>query len=308
MSGILITGAGGLVGSKIVRHLLATQEVPIYAIYRRPPGAILTSTGRFKQYILDLATSSEIATIIMATKPELVLHVAAMTNVDACERERELAYAVNVASTATIARACAISGARLVYVSTDYVFDGSDEHPGPYAEDAPVHPLGYYGLTKLQGEEAVQEYCAGRTSWAICRTAVVYGFAPDVRLNFALWLLSELRAGHTVRVVIDQFNTPTIADHLAEMLIAVGQRGSNGIYHTAGGDYLDRFSFARQLAAAFALDASLLQPITTAELRQPAPRPLRSGLLCHRIRMELGIKPLSIQESIAILRQQLSTW
>lgn len=318
MSGILVTGAGGLVGGKVVRQLLATEGGPIYAIYHRPPLGALDTTGRLRTHIVDLADPGEvvlsalkgrstgIAKIIAAAEPTLVLHAAAMTNVDACERERSLAYAVNVRGTAAIAHACAAVGSRLVYVSTDYVFDGSEEHPGPYREEAPVHPIGYYGLTKLQGEEAVQEQCAGRTSWAICRTAVVYGYTPGTRSNFALWTLGELRAGRTIRVVTDQFNTPTLADHLAEMLITIGQRGGEGIYHTAGADCLDRLSFAQELAAAFGLDASLLQPTTTAALQQVAPRPLRSGLLCRRIERELGIYPISTLKGVALLHHQIA--
>ena len=302
-----MTGAGGLVGGKIVQQLLEMDEISsIHAIYSRQPDDFVDLTGRLYIHVIDLTKTEEIVQLMMKVRPGFVLHAAAMTNVDACEYERERAYAINVACTDSIAHACAIVNARLVYVSTDYVFDGSDEQPGPYTEYAPVHPLNYYGLTKLQGEQAVQKRCEGSTGWAICRSTVIYGQTSGTRMNFVLWLIRELRAGHTVYVVKDQLSTPTLADHLASMLIAVGLRGKNGIYHTAGADYLDRLSFAQHVADVFALDASLLQPITTADLQQAALRPLRGGLLCNRIKTELGIQPLPIHSGIDIVRSQLS--
>ena len=303
MSSILVTGAGGLVGGKVVEYLLKEGIEPVHAIYRHQPAVPVDTNGQLHQHVLDLTSSREVVQLIDSVRPRLVLHIAAMTNVDACEHTRSLAYAVNAACTSAIAQTCSAIGVRLLYVSTDYVFDGLDKHPGPYAEDAPVHPLNYYGLTKLQGEEAVQMYCM-RTGWAICRTSVVYGLGQTARPNFVLWLLHELRAGHTVSLVTNQFSTPTLVDHLATMLIAVGQRRGNGIYHTAGATCLDRWSFALQLAEAFDLDTSLLKPVTTAELQQRATRPQRCGLLCDRVNVELGIQPLSVRDGIDMLHVQ----
>jgi dTDP-4-dehydrorhamnose reductase len=307
LSGIFVTGAGGLVGKKLVKQLLETELDSIHAVYHQQPHSI-AHHAQLQVHVLDLTTTSTIANLILAKKPQLVIHAAAMTNVDACEREHQSAYTINVSSTAAIAQACAAVRSRLLYISTDYVFDGTEERPGPYAEDAAVNPLSYYGATKLGGEEAVKRYCEGHTSWAICRTSVVYGYDPTIRPNFATWLIQELSKGREVHIVTDQFNTPTLADHLASMLITVGQRGGDGIYHIAGADCLSRLSFALQIGRVFDLDTSLLIPTTTAVLRQAAPRPLFSGLRCDRISKELGIRPLPLEESLAIFRAQCVAW
>lgn len=307
MDSILVTGAGGLVGGKIVQRLLETEISFVHAVYHSQLDNTVNNRERIRKHILDLTNTNEVARLITTIKPQLVIHAAAMTNVDACEYNRELAYASNVTCTESIAQACAAIGAQLIYISTDYVFDGSNEQPGPYSETAPIHPINYYGLTKFKGEESVQKYCEAKTKWAICRSSVIYGSTLGSRLNFVLWLVKELRVGHTVRVVKDQFSTPTLVDHLVTIVIEIGLQEGKGVYHTAGADFIDRLSFAKQVANAFALDTSLLEPITTASLQQYAPRPLRCGLLCHRIIDELGIKLLSTHSGIDILRSQLTT-
>ncbi|GCE16699.1 SDR family oxidoreductase [Dictyobacter kobayashii] len=224
MSGILVTGASGLVGNCLIQQLLQTTDQPIHALYHRKingtiPGYPLCA------YFLDIADLDILIQTIMAIEPEIIFHSAAVTNVDYCEQNKEHAYAVNVLSTEAIAKTCVSIRARLVYVSTDYVFDGSDKQPGPYAENAQTHPINYYGLTKYQGEVVIQSLCSYHTSWAICRTCVVYSAPSKIHHDFISWMSRELGQGHLVSIVTDQWNTPVLLDHLVSMLIAVGLRG-----------------------------------------------------------------------------------
>ncbi len=179
---------------------------------------------------------------------------------------------------ATWPRRVCNSGARLIHVSTDYVFPGDDAQPGPYLEDAQVRPVNYYGWTKLEGERAIKETGEGRVSWLVVRTALVYGHIPGGRTNFVKWLVSELRAGRRVNIVSDQVNTPTVADDLAAVLLHLAQGGSEGFVHVAGPDLLTRYEWATVIASSYGLDERLIDVTSTAALNQPAQRPLRSGL------------------------------
>jgi dTDP-4-dehydrorhamnose reductase len=183
-----------------------------------------------------------------------------------------------------LAEVCRDHSARLLHVSTDYVFPGDDAQPGPYAEDATPRAISYYGQSKLDGERAIAAVCGDDTPYAIVRTALVYGVGR--RANFVTWLAGELRAGRRVRIVRDQFNTPTIADDLAAVLLWLATHEGTGIYHAAGSDLVGRHEWALAIANHFGLDTSLIDWVTSAELAQPAPRPLRSGLTCARLLAE----------------------
>ncbi len=186
----------------------------------------------------------------------------------------------NVAGPRNLAEVAREAGAYLLHVSTDYVFPGDEAQPGPYAEGDAVRPINYYGLTKLHGDEAVARVC-GEMPYTIVRTALVYGTGG--RSNFVTWLAGELHAGRRVRIVNDQFNTPTLADDLACLLLWLAQNQRTGMYHTAGPDLVGRHEWARAIAEHFRLDTSLIDWVTTAELNQPAPRPRFSGLRCERL-------------------------
>jgi dTDP-4-dehydrorhamnose reductase len=238
--------------------------------------------------------------VLDEARPNAVVHTAAMTDVDDAERRRDEAWAINADGTANVARACAARGVHLVYLSTEYVFDGED---GPYAEDAPTNPLGWYARTKRAGELAV---AAAGGSWTVARSTVLYGYAPHLRPNFVLWLLRQLRAGEVVPVVHDQVGSPTLADNLAEMVLALATSRARGVYNTVGATILSRYDFARLAAETFELDPDLVAPISTASLAQPAPRPLRAGLKMDRFRAAFPDVPiLSAGEGLARLRDQL---
>jgi dTDP-4-dehydrorhamnose reductase len=295
---MLVTGSNGLLGTKLVAAMLTRADSQPLAASRGPcsNGAL----GAFPFCPLDVTDSAQVMAVFAEAQPEVVIHTAAMTDVDGCERAPEAAQAINVEGTANVAAACARAGARIVHLSTEYVFDGA---AGPYDEEDAPNPLGVYARTKLASEHVVAARCA---DWAVARTTVLYGYAPNVRPNFVLWLLDQLARGQRVRVVADQIGSPTLADNLAEMVLALATGGGQGLYHTVGASRLDRFSFAQLAAETFGLDADLIHPVATAELRQPAPRPLAAGLSVARFRREFpGVPVLTARQGLERLREQL---
>jgi len=296
---LLVTGSNGLLGTKLLAAVLSRSDVQPVAASRGPcANAYL---GDFPFLPLDVTDAARVRAVVAEAAPDVVVHTAAMTDVDGCERAPEAARAINVAGTANVADACAQQGARLVHLSTEYVFDG---RAGPYGEDDPPNPLGVYARTKLDSEREVAARCP---RWAVARTTVLYGYAPNVRPNFVLWLLDQLARGRRVRVVADQIGSPTLADNLAEMVVALAIAGARGVYHTVGASRLDRYAFARLAAEVFGLDADLIEPVTTAELRQPAPRPLAAGLSVARFQHDFpGVRVLTAREGLERLHAQLA--
>jgi dTDP-4-dehydrorhamnose reductase len=296
---VLVTGSNGLLGTTVLERLLRADGAaePLAASRGESTNRYL---GAFPFWRLDVTDQAAVERVLDEARPNAVIHTAAMTDVDDAERRRDEAWAINADGTAHVARACAARGVHLVYLSTEYVFDGED---GPYAEDAPTNPLGWYARTKRAGELAV---AAAGGSWTVARSTVLYGYAPHLRPNFVLWLLRQLRAGEVVPVVHDQVGSPTLADNLAEMVLALAASRARGVYNTVGATILSRYDFARLAAETFELDPDLVTPISTASLAQPAPRPLRAGLKMDRFRAAFPDVPiLSAGEGLARLRDQL---
>lgn len=285
MTTLWITGAGGVVGGKLVEQAVASGRYDrIRALSHAPAPDLAARYPAVEWATLDLGDGDAVREQARLAPPDLVINPAAMTNVDACESRRDEARRTNVDGPRWLAEVCRDRGARLLHVSTDYVFPGDDAQPGPYAEDATPRAISYYGQSKLDGERAIMEVCGSDTPSTIVRTALVYGLGR--RANFVTWLAGELRAGRRVRIVRDQFNTPTIADDLAAVLLWLAANERTGVYHAAGSDLIGRHEWALAIANHFGLDTSLIDWVTSAELAQPAPRPLRSGLTCARLLAE----------------------
>lgn len=291
MMKILVTGAGGLLGQKLVRA--RRDGVRLFPSGRvRPPDA----PGDFD--LLDVTQRPQIEALIDRLRPDWVVHTAALTNVDRCEVARGEAWRVNVEGTENIAGACERRSIGLVSLSTDYVFDGAS---GPYAEDDPTNPLSYYGLTKLESERRVLSM--GRLG-GVVRTIVLFGYASSGRDNFVTWLIRSLRQGRPVRVVTDQWGTPTLADDLAGFLVDFCLGAASGLFHFAGADLMSRYDTAVRVCRAFGLDEGLVSPVTTQELGQVAPRPPRSGLKTDKVQRVFRVKPRPFEESLRLLLQQ----
>jgi dTDP-4-dehydrorhamnose reductase len=206
---------------------------------------------------------------------------------------------LNVKGVEYLAEACRVIDARLVHISSDYIFDGIN---GPYPESAKPNPLSYYGRTKLASENALK---ISGILYTILRTNVLYGVAEG-RPDFVRWVVNSLRDGRPIRIVTDQINNPTFTDDLVQGISKAIEFNKQGIYNIGGRDFISRFEFTGRIADYFGLDKSLISPIITGDLKQPAPRPLKSGLYTLKAETELGFRPHSIIESLAIMKRELS--
>jgi dTDP-4-dehydrorhamnose reductase len=293
---LLITGGNGLLGTKLLELCLRDASIHPVSVSRQPCSNRFL--GPFDFYQADLTDPGAVAEVFERVRPAVVVHTAAMTDVDGCERDPEQAWRLNVEGSEHVARSAAALGSLLVHLSTEYVFDG---RAGPYSETDLTNPISVYGRTKLESERVVGTHCP---TAAIARTTILYGHAPNVRPNFVIWLVGQLRSGKPVRIVDDQVGSPTLADNLAEMCLAL--RRGRGIYNTVGADRVDRFRFALLVAEVFELDPAPISPVSTASLGQPAPRPLRAGLRMDRFQREFpDVAVRDARRGLAVVRTQL---
>jgi dTDP-4-dehydrorhamnose reductase len=292
MDKLLVTGASGLLGSKIVG--LAREDYEVIPLHN-------TNSLHPNSLKLDITNQNQVFNLFNKLKPDAAIHTASETNVDKCETEKKLAWEVNVDGTRNIAEACQKSGTKLLYISTDYVFNGKK---GNYNEEDEPNPINYYGVTKLEGENQVIQHCK---NYAILRTSVLYGWHPW-KQNFATWVISELRQNKEITVVEDHYNTPTLADNLAEMAIEAIPKDLQGVYHACGSERIGRYEFARQIARAFDLNQNLTRPIKMEQLTTwIAKRPRDSSLNADKIRSQLEAKPLNITEGLDRMKREAKT-
>lgn len=287
---ILITGASGLLGNWIVKFASKDYIVTPTDVVESPLSNVI------KADITDLAA---LQILFQSAKPNTVIHTASETNVDKCEIEKDRAWKINVEGTQNIVEACRQTDAKLIYISTDYVFDGEK---GMYSEEDIPNPLNFYGLAKLEGERQASK---SSPNMAILRTSVLYGTHPT-KQDFVTWVMTKLKQANEITVVDDHFNTPTLAQNLASMALEIAQRDLKGIFHTSGSERISRFDFARKIAIAFGLDDSLIKPIKMKELAAwIAIRPRDSSLNTVKIQRELKTQPLSINVGLSKLRNEL---
>lgn len=280
-------------GRKLL-YLMAGRFEVLAVDIDEPPDII---GGRF--YPLDVTDRESLFALIREIEPSIVVHTAAFTDVDGCETKRELAWRVNVEGTALVAQACREVGAKLIHLSSDYIFDGNE---GPYSEDDQPNPISYYGLTKWESERKVRSIL---NDYIIARTTILYGYAPCVRPNFVTWTINMLRQGKRIKVVTDQVGSPTLADNLAKMIMRAIELNKRGVYNMVGRGLIDRYSFGLKIARHFDLDPSLIEPVTTDQLQQTAPRPLRAGLKMERTVKELGVQALGVDEGLRVVKSQM---
>lgn len=283
---IFITGGSGLLGSRLA-ELALIKGYDVYAGYCHNEPRV----GKPVKFDLTKDVALEDRDRI---KPEVIVHTAALTNVDECEAHKARAYEINTEGTRRVANIAEKSGIFHIYVSTDYVFQGEK---GMYREEDETNPINYYGYTKLLGES----YCD-----CIARPCVIYGAKPaSGKVNFALWLIEKLKREEVVKIITDQYITPTLNTNLAKMLLEIAERGLKGVFHLAGGTRVSRYDFALQIANTFGLDETLIMPAKMNEMPWIAPRPKDSSLDTSKAARYLKEKPSRLDQALGILKEEI---
>ena len=296
---LLITGSNGLLGQKLVELLRKQANVDLIATARGVNR--LPVTDGYTYASLDITDQEEVNAVFDQFKPEIVIHTAAMTNVDTCETDQVGCDLLNVDAVAFIIQACEKHNSYLCHLSTDFIFDGA---AGPYTEEGIANPISYYGESKLKAEQLL---LASSIRWSIARTVLVYGIVPDMsRSNIVLWVKKSLEEGKTIQVVTDQFRTPTLAEDLAIGCWLLAKDEVEGIFNISGSDFLTPYEMAVMTADYYGLDKSLLQKADSSTFQQTAKRPARTGFVLDKAKKVLGYAPRTFQEGIALMAQQVA--
>lgn len=272
---LLITGAAGQLGSELQRQLAAGKS----ALGALPPALQAADVVAVDLPDADLSNLDEATALLQQHRPDVVLNCAAFTNVNRCETEMDIAFGANAIAPRNLAMACEEIGAKLVHVSTDYVFSG--EAVQPVSEAAPTGPQSAYGTTKLLGEAYVQAFCS---RWFIVRTAWLYGRTGN---NFVKTIVKNATEKGTLQVVTDQVGNPTNAEDLAHHMLKMAATQQYGIYHCTGMGICSWHDFAVEIVRLAGVQATV-NPCTTDEFPSPAKRPAFSALDHTMLRATVG--------------------
>lgn len=288
---ILIIGANGFTGRRILNDLVDSNKYNITASSLRDD--ILAGEG-YRFIRTDIRNASEVQALFKEVYPDVVINTSALSVPGFCETHHLEARATNVTAVEHLAHACEQYGSRFIHLSTDFVFDGRSERL--YTEEDEPNPVNYYGITKLEGEQRVMEFCS---NYAIVRVVVVYGKAlPGQHGNIVQLVANKLRTGETIRVVSDQWRTPTFVGDISEGVKRLISYPKNGIYHLCGSDCVSIAEIAYRVADLLGLDRSLILPVTTEEMNEATPRPRFSGLSIAKAKHEINYTPHTLEEGM----------
>lgn len=291
---VLITGSNGLVGSKLLDCFQSAEQFEVIATSRSVDKNRDKSKYAFE--LLDISHSPAVNYIMDLYQPEIIINTAAEANVNYCESHRAECREANVEGVRNLLAAAGKHRAHFVQISTDFVFQGNREL---YREEDGRLPVNYYGQTKLEAEELVETY---PFHWNIIRTVLVFGKEMHyARPNFFTWIYDALKAGKNLKIVNDQYRTPTWSEDLAKGIISLLKQNSIGIYHIAGNEKLSIFEFAHLIARAAGFNSSLLEPVSSSSLNEPARRPVKTWLDTGKIYRETGFTPKPLKEILALL-------
>lgn len=291
MKNILIIGANGFTGRRILNDLSIN---PIYHV----TGCSLRDDicpGKDYRFVrTDIRDENEVRKLFKECRPDIVINTSALSVPDYCETHHAEAEATNVTAVETIAHVCEQYGSRFIHLSTDFVFDGKSTRL--YKEEDEAIPVNYYGVTKLKAEKIIASICS---NYAIVRVVVVYGKAlPGQHGNILQLVANRLRNGETIRVVSDQWRTPTFVGDISVGVEKLMFHTANGIYHICGSECLTIAEIAYRVADFLKLDRSLIEPVTTEEMKEVTPRPRFSGLSIEKAKAEIGYTPRTLEEGM----------
>ena len=287
---VLVTGANGMLGRRLVRKLVE-KNYDVIATAKGPSKFEVNSEKPVEYRSLDITDGPSVNALINEVRPDVIVHTAAMTQVDECELHKIDCWNTNVTATRFILDAAKEIHSRIIFISTDFVFDGLS---GPYKEDDEPNPVNYYGSSKLAAEKAVME---SGVDWAIVRTVLVVGNTGDgQRQNILTWVKEKLEKGEKIKVVDDQVRTPTYVEDLAEGIILVLEKNKKGIFHIAGKDTLTPYQIANQTADFLKLNSALIEKAGMDNFSQAALRPPTTGFIIDKAKAELNYQPHSFTE------------
>ena len=280
MKKILITGSAGQLGTSLGKVFKSRYD--------------LVSTSRTKpnkstNYFLDITNSLFVKDMVAAISPDIIINLAALTNVDLCESNPDLAHAINFQGVKNLVN---VFKGPIIHLSTDYVFDGK---LGQYKENDITNPINVYGVTKYKAEKILLE--KSKESLVI-RTNVLYDYQSKAKSSFLNWVVDSLKRGEKIKVVNDQFNNPTWTDSISVVIDRAIKADLNGLIHWGDFDWISRYDFANKIADKFNLQSNLIEPIKTEELNQVAPRPLNGGLDTTLAQDLLRLEPPQIDDCL----------
>lgn len=295
---VVITGSNGLLGQSLLNLLLKEKE--IYKIYGFSKGHNRSGRNDFNYFSLDITNKDSLTEQIQNISPDYIINTAAMTQVDVCEENKMACDILNVDVVKWLSEICKNINAHLIHISTDFIFDGKK---GWYAETDAPNPLSYYGLSKLKSEQVLKK---STINYTILRTILVYGKVFDMsRNNIILWVKEALENKKEIRIVKDQFRTPTYVEDLAMACKISIDIKATGVFNIASSELLSIYDIAKQIAEVFNLDASYLKPISTLTLNQTAIRPIKTGFDLSKTNKELNFYPKTFKEDLQRFKETL---
>ena len=284
MKTLLITGAYGQLGDACVKFLKNNYNITLSGVSPSDGGVHL-----------DIRSKSSIKKVLSDIDPDVILNLAALTDVDGCELDPQQAKDINVSGVKNL---CRDFSGHFIQISTDYVFDGKS---GPYSEEDEPNPKSVYGKTKLFADNWLLDNYSKST---IIRTNILYSYTKRTKASFLKWVVDSLNDNQNIKVVNDQWNNPTWTESLSSVISKIIDNQAFDLYHYGDRDILNRFDFSILISKVFNLDSSLIMPISSDELNQIAPRPRKSGLITKKIESELGIIPKSVETCLNEIRKQ----
>ena len=290
---LLITGASGLYGNKLAQ-IAATKGYAVYSGYNKDKPKF----GIPIQF--DITNKKLVEQVFQQYQPDVVVHAASLTNVDTCETQKQLAWKTNIQGTKYVVQEAEKYQSFLVYISTDYVFNGQK---GDYTETDKPDPINYYGQTKLLAEQQIQTL----TNYCIARPSVIYGSKPAAgKTNFVLWTINMLKNNQKIKTATDQTTSPTLNTNLAQMTLEIVKKKLKGIYHLSGATPITRYDLAIKIAQTFTLNKTLIEKASIDDFNFPARRPPNSSLDTTKAQKTLQNRPLKINQALEELKKELT--
>jgi len=293
---VLVTGANGLIAQSIIGHLY-NNEIGVLAISQSEK-AFSKISCEFE--IVDIRNTAKFEYIADGFNPDYIINCAAISKPDVCESAKEVCWSTNVEAVDKIVQYCAKKNIHLIHFSSDFIFSGLE---GLYDESSIPNPVSFYGLSKYESEKLIIDKL---TKYTIIRTSLVYGTVEyNLKSNLILWVKNNLELGNPINVVADQFRTPTYDRDIAFAVEKIIFENLSGIYNIAGKDYLSVYDIAVETANFFNLDTSLITPVSTISLNEPAKRPPKTFLLIDKAFRDLDFLPLTLIQGLHDLKKRL---